>query len=154
MLGGPSFTVKQLPRSAAGFSPYWYEIWRGPNLVAKYWHDYRGDESCVVFPDGSEEPWLAGSCATFLTGGGPKPTGLSKEAVELLTEWLWAKKGCNACRSGWERGPQPFEVGACKARRASLHLCRQCGTYWERQGDDVDVILVGEARRHYSIPYE
>jgi CdiI immunity protein len=46
-----------------------------------------------------------------------------------VTRDLWDSFGC-------EYDPQPN------------------GTYWERHGDGVDVILVGEARRFYSIPFE
>lgn len=69
------------------FASYEYEIYDGARLVARYWHDFRGDENGIDFIDGRSEQW-PGRVSDFLTGGGPYPLGLSDAAVAYLAESL------------------------------------------------------------------
>jgi hypothetical protein len=59
-----------------------------PTLVARYWHDFRGDEHGIEFLDGRSEEWPVGRMVDFVTGGGPEPLGLSDAAVAYLIQKL------------------------------------------------------------------
>jgi hypothetical protein len=83
-----AFVVTHSKNAREGFAPYEYEIRRGNGLVARYWHDYRGDESWIEFADGSTEEWPHGSSSSFLAGGGPQPLGLTEKALAYLTQKL------------------------------------------------------------------
>jgi hypothetical protein len=82
------FSIRQLSNRQEAFANYAYEIFDGPCLVATYWHDYRGDEHGIVFVDGRSEEWPVGRVTDFLTGGGPRPLGLSNAAVAYLAKKL------------------------------------------------------------------
>jgi len=77
------FTVRQLT-SEQPFHVYRYLIFAGDRLVARYWHDHRGDEHGIEFVDGRRDDWPVGRMTDFLTGGGPVPLGLSEAAVNYL----------------------------------------------------------------------
>jgi hypothetical protein len=80
-----SFTVKQVANNPGPGGNYNFEIYDGRTPVARLWHDYRGDEYGIVFPDGSKEDWpVGGSSNAFLEGGGPQPLRLSAAAVAYL----------------------------------------------------------------------
>ena len=67
---------------------YQYEIFRDTELVARYWHDYRGDDHGIKFLNGSSESSPIGQIIDFLIGGGPQPLTLSKAAQDYLAEKL------------------------------------------------------------------
>ena len=81
------FTIQQdSVRDALG--KYNYRIYSGTRLVARYWHDARGDEHGIDFLNGTKESWPAGKMIDFIEGGGPQPLRLSAEAVAYLKEQL------------------------------------------------------------------
>jgi hypothetical protein len=63
---------------------YWYRIYEGERLIARYWHDHRGDEHGIEFVNGKKEDWPVGRMIEFLEGGGPQPLALSNRAVSYL----------------------------------------------------------------------
>lgn len=79
-----SYTIEEINDKRESFGEYKYRIFKNGQLVAHYWHDYRGDEHGIDFIDGESESWPVGRMVDFLTGGGPQPLGLSKRAVEYL----------------------------------------------------------------------
>lgn len=64
-----------------------YRIYSGNQLVARYWHDYRGDEQGIEFVNGKSQT-CPGQTSDFITGGGPKPLALSKQAASYLDRML------------------------------------------------------------------
>ncbi|MCU0495284.1 MAG: hypothetical protein MUD01_27160 [Chloroflexaceae bacterium] len=83
-----TYTVKQITAKREAFGHYTYHIFQAGQLVATYWHDYRGDEHGIIFMHGKKEAWPVGRMVDFLTGGGPQPLGLSAKAVAYLDEKL------------------------------------------------------------------
>jgi hypothetical protein len=77
-----SLTVRPTTTSRASFGNYEYVITEAEEVVAHYWHDYRGDEHGVSFVDGKRDDNLAGH---FIVGGGPEPLRLSDFAIEYIT---------------------------------------------------------------------
>jgi hypothetical protein len=77
-----NITRSDSPRQGSG--AYLYQIWRNGQLVATYWHDFRGDEHGIEFADGRTEDSPVGRMTDFLKGGGPQPVRLSEEAVAYL----------------------------------------------------------------------
>jgi hypothetical protein len=63
---------------------YRYRIYNGEQLVARYWHDHRGDEHGIEFINGKKEGWPIGRMVDFLEGGGPQPLVLSNRAVSYI----------------------------------------------------------------------
>ncbi|MGA9523943.1 MAG: hypothetical protein WBV82_20950 [Myxococcaceae bacterium] len=55
------------------------DIYRGNVCVARFWHDYRGDENGIVFADGRAEDDPV---------GGPLPLTLSEAAIRYLRRKL------------------------------------------------------------------
>jgi len=68
------------------FGEYTYRIYDGDRLIAKYWHDHRGDEHGIEFTDGRSEDWPVGRMIEFIGGGGPEPLRLSERAQVYLNE--------------------------------------------------------------------
>jgi hypothetical protein len=63
---------------------YTYRIYDGDHLIARYWHDHRGDEHGIEFIDGRSERSPVGRMIDFIEGGGPEPLRLSERAVTWL----------------------------------------------------------------------
>ena len=61
-----------------------YLVHEDGRLIARYWHDHRGDEHGIDFLNGDKEDWPVGRRADFLKGGGPEPLVLSDQAVAYL----------------------------------------------------------------------
>jgi len=68
------------------FGEYTYRIYDGDRLIAKYWHDHRGDEHSIEFTDGRSEDWPVGCMIEFIASGGPEPLRLSERAQAYLKE--------------------------------------------------------------------
>jgi hypothetical protein len=83
-----SFEIKQSGSQRESFGEYRYDIFKDGRLVARYWHDYRGDEHGIEFLGGTIEEWPVGRMIEFITGGGPQPLGLSERAIAYLNEKL------------------------------------------------------------------
>jgi len=67
-----------------------YRITRNGRMVARYWHDHRGDEHGIEFPDGRKEGWPVGRSIDFLEGGGPESLRLTPRAIAYLDSMLTA----------------------------------------------------------------
>lgn len=87
-----AFTIEYDSSSRESFGPYWYRISEDGQLIARFWHDYRGDDNGIVFIDGTKKNDPLGSRANFLEGGGPRPLVLTKRAVEYLEHACLATK--------------------------------------------------------------
>jgi hypothetical protein len=74
------------PRQA--FGEYRYVIYKGSVLIARYWHDHRGDDHGIEFASGASESWPVGRMVEFLEGGGGRPIILTARAVAYLDEKL------------------------------------------------------------------
>lgn len=81
-------SIQHSNKPRASFEEYEYEIFCDGKLVAKYWHDYRGDEHGIRFNNGLTEEWPVGRMTDFITGGGPQPLGLSNKAIAYLKQKL------------------------------------------------------------------
>jgi hypothetical protein len=82
-----SYRIEQVDSTKRqSFGAYTYRIYDGPRLIARYWHDYRGDEHGIEFLDGRSEDWPVGRMVDFIEGGGPEPLQLSERAVAYLKE--------------------------------------------------------------------
>lgn len=79
-----SFEIKLADSKRDSFGEYQYNIYEQGRLVARYWHDYRGDDHGIEFINGKKEDWPVGRMVDFITGGGPQPLGLSERAVAYL----------------------------------------------------------------------
>ncbi|WP_250626078.1 hypothetical protein [Pinirhizobacter soli] len=79
------FTIEQDPaRDSLG--NYRYRIYKDGALVARYWHDFRGDEHGIEFVTGKSDSWPVGRMTDFLEGGGPEPLTLSERAVAYMDQ--------------------------------------------------------------------
>jgi hypothetical protein len=72
-------------RDASG--NYIFRIYNNDRLVARYWHDYRGDEHGIEFVNGKKQT-CPGQAASFITGGGQPPLVLSEQAASYLDREL------------------------------------------------------------------
>lgn len=79
-----TFRIESADQNRESFAEYKYRIYKGDQLVANYWHDYRGDDHGIDFVDGRSESWPVGGMTEFLEGGGPRPLALSARAVAYL----------------------------------------------------------------------
>ncbi len=83
-----TFRIEQDSTERESFGNYDYRIYRGDKLIARYWHDYRGDEHGIDFVSGESEGWPVGRMIDFIEGGGPQPLVLSQAAVAYLRNKL------------------------------------------------------------------
>ncbi|MGJ7498639.1 hypothetical protein ACSFA8_26780 [Variovorax sp. RT4R15] len=79
-----TYRVEQDSSRSQPFDGYGYFIFKGGKLVARYWHDHRGEEHEVRFVDGGSRSWPVGRMTEFLEGGGPEPLMLSARAIAYL----------------------------------------------------------------------
>jgi len=79
-----TYQIEQLKISRKPFGEYQYHIYQEGQLIANYWHDYRGEEHGIEFMSGAKDDWPAGRMIDFIEGGGPKPLTLSAKAVLYL----------------------------------------------------------------------
>ena len=68
------------------FEPHTYRIYQDDRLIARYWHDFRGDEHGIEFVNGVSEDWPVGRMIDFISGGGPESLLLSEQAVAYLNK--------------------------------------------------------------------
>jgi len=83
-----AFRVEHEDSPRESFGNYRYCIYKGDRLVARYWHDFRGDEHGIDFVSGESESWPVGRMIEFLEGGGPQPLRLSARAITYLDSKL------------------------------------------------------------------
>lgn len=80
-----AYTVEQdSARDSSG--NYRYRIYMDGTLVARYWHDFRGEEHGIEWAGGENDPWPVGRMTDFLEGGGPEPLTLSERAVAYMDQ--------------------------------------------------------------------
>jgi hypothetical protein len=84
----PRFSVRHRDTTRHSSENYEYDILDGQQVVATYWHDFRGDEHGTEFSDGSTEVGPAGRVGDFISDGGPNPLALSDAALEYLSAKL------------------------------------------------------------------
>lgn len=65
---------------------YRYRIYKDKILVARYWHDFRGEEHGIQFVNGTSDRWPVGRMTDFLEGGGPEPLVLSERGLAYLDQ--------------------------------------------------------------------
>lgn len=82
------FEIKHAASNRESFGKYRYNIYKDGRLVARYWHDYRGDDHGIEFLNGTTDQWPVGRMVEFITGGGPEPLELSARAVAYLNSKL------------------------------------------------------------------
>jgi hypothetical protein len=82
------YSVEQDAARRQGFANYTYRIYKGGQLVARFWHDFRGDENGVEFVSGGSEYAPLGGRSDFLQGGGPEPLTLTARAAAYLDRML------------------------------------------------------------------
>lgn len=82
------FEIKHAESKRESFDAYRYNIYENGRLVARYWHDHRGDDHGIEFLNGTTEDWPVGRMVEFITGGGPQPLALSDRAVAYLNNKL------------------------------------------------------------------
>lgn len=83
-----AYRIEQEHIEREPFGEYRYCIYLESDLVAKYWHDYRGDEHGIEFTEGRSEGWPVGRMVDFAECGGPVPLALSSRAQSYLREKL------------------------------------------------------------------
>lgn len=81
-----TFTVKHVQKTRESFGEYRYGIYEDGNLIAYFWHDYRGDDNGIEFINGISANEPVGTRSGFLLGGGPQPLTLSKEAIAYINQ--------------------------------------------------------------------
>lgn len=78
-----AFTVSYAGKAEG--DDYKYDIFYEQALVARFFHDSRGDDNWIAFPDGHDEDApLGGDSLSFLAGGGSEPLRLTPAAVAYL----------------------------------------------------------------------
>jgi hypothetical protein len=85
-----SFSVEHDQVRRESFGEYCYRIYSDGQLIARYWHDYRGDDHGIEFINGEKEDGPVGRMTDFLEGGGPQPLVLSDRAVAYIKRKLGA----------------------------------------------------------------
>ena len=83
-LGGMTYKIEAILPTRESFDEYTYGIYEEGRLIARYWHDYRGDEHGIEFVSGVSEFWPVGRMTEFVDGGGPKPLVLTEHAVAYI----------------------------------------------------------------------
>jgi hypothetical protein len=83
-----SYKIEQVDSSRKSFEEYKYNIFNDGRLIARYWHDYRGDDHGIDFLDGTSESWPVGRMVEFVEGGGPQPVMLTDRAISYIERKL------------------------------------------------------------------
>jgi hypothetical protein len=78
------YQIKQLKLSGEPFADYQYQILLEGNVVANYWHDFRGDEHWMILANETEVHSPDGKMIEYIKGGGSEPLTLSEKAVNFL----------------------------------------------------------------------
>ena len=83
-----AYRIEHAGRDPKPFSDYKFRIFSGDRMIARWSHDYRGDEHFIEFLDGSTESYPVGQVIDFVKGGGPKPLVLTARGVAYLDQKL------------------------------------------------------------------
>lgn len=81
-----SFTIEYSKEPRRKFDSTTYHIFEDGRLIARYWHDFRGEEHGIDVLNGYRDDWPVGRMSDFVQGGGPEPLVLSGRAVEYLKQ--------------------------------------------------------------------
>lgn len=73
------------------FAGYTYRIYDDNRLVARYWHDHRGDEHEIEFLGRKVTDWPFFRMIDFIEGGGSEPLRLTDKAVLYLQTTIGPK---------------------------------------------------------------
>jgi hypothetical protein len=84
MSAAVTFRLERDQSARDSFGEYRYVIYKGDRVVARYWHDYRGDDHGIEFSSGENESCPVGRTIDFVEGGGPKPLTLTDKAIAYL----------------------------------------------------------------------
>ncbi|QGX40924.1 hypothetical protein [Permianibacter aggregans] len=79
-----ALTIKHIEKTRESFGDYRYGIYQDGQLIAYFWHDYRGDENGIEFVNGVSEYEPVGRTCDFISGGGPQPLALSDRAIAYI----------------------------------------------------------------------
>lgn len=85
-----TYKIEAIPATRESFDEYRYAIYEEGLLIARYWHDYRGDDHGIEFISGVIESWPVGRMTEFVDGGGPTPLVLTERAVAYIKRHLGA----------------------------------------------------------------
>lgn len=83
-----SFTIEHSKERPGKFDNTTYHIFEDGRLIARYWHDFRGEEHGIDFLNGYRDDWPVGQRSDFVQGGGPEPLVLSERAVAYLKQQI------------------------------------------------------------------
>ena len=89
-VSGMTYKIEAILAIRESFDEYRYGIYEEGRLIARYWHDYRGDDHGIEFISGVSESWPVGRMTEFVDGGGPKPLVLTERAVAYIKRHLGA----------------------------------------------------------------
>jgi hypothetical protein len=78
------YTIRHATSKRESFGNYEYEILKDNEIIAHFWHDYRGDEHGIKFMDGTTDNCPSDNITDFIKGGGPEPFSLTPTAIEWL----------------------------------------------------------------------
>ncbi|MBB3210755.1 hypothetical protein FHS27_006603 [Rhodopirellula rubra] len=96
MLGVPrllAFRIEQDDSDGReSFGPYTYRIYDGDRLIARFWHDYRGDDHGIDLLVGTKLDWPFGRFFEFVGGGGPEPLCVTERGASYLQSCLAAHR--------------------------------------------------------------
>ena len=79
-----NYIIKQISKDSESFGNYNYDIYLGTKLVAKYWHDFRGNDHGLYLPNVQKQYSLPCRMTEFMSGGGPNPLVLTDWAMQFL----------------------------------------------------------------------
>lgn len=80
-----TYTLSRVKKTRGPFGKYRYGIYENGEIIAYFWHDYRGDSNGIEFVKGISTHDPLGKMTNFLEGGGPQLT-LSKGAIKYINE--------------------------------------------------------------------
>ncbi len=80
------FSIRHIAKQRSSIGIYEYEILDNETVIARYQHDYRGDDAKIYFLDGIKRGWPFALATEVLVGGGPEPLELSTTAIAWLND--------------------------------------------------------------------
>ena len=87
------FRIEQDDRDGnEGLGPSIYCIYSGNQLIARFWHDCRGDDHGIDLLTGTKRDWPFRELSGFIAGGGPEPLEITVRGVSYLQSCLAGHK--------------------------------------------------------------
>ena len=81
-----SYRIEMNGTCLESFDGFEFNIYKDDTLIAKYWHDERGDDQEIEFINGVKESHPIGRMIDFINAGDLEPMSLSEKAVEYLNK--------------------------------------------------------------------